>query len=138
MKAPKLCLKLAALVSSVLLGGSWVAYRAGAFSPRPTTTGAPHTADLVSIDEVIPVTQVPTTGDAALFYSSKSLAPAIAPSLPAPSSSQPAIGSQQSATPIPQQTPTLLPGSKSMFIPTPIQQGNAPPPPPGSPQQKSR
>ena len=90
MKKSRCLLKLAAVVSSLLLVGVFVSYRAGAFDGRTRTSETPpdsgrNTAFEENIDSAeiltIPFDSEPLKkGDRAFMYSSKSIAPLIEPS----------------------------------------------------------
>ena len=112
MKQPNSLVKLAAVVSSVLLVSAFICYRAGAFhwlmaAPAPAASG-----------------NNPADPNDIMFSGSKSMEPlfviptADVPAAP-PSSAQPA--------------PTILPGSKRGEIFTPADTPGAQPPSPASP-----
>ncbi len=126
MKQPGVLLKVAAVVSSLLLLGGFVCYRAGAFTwlgglgGRPQPTSSPG---LEEKEEPTPVAQPE------LFYGSKSgrIFPHDAgKSLkPQPSAAQP--------------TPTLMGGSKTIILAKPSlpTTPTAPPAAPGQPAKRS-
>jgi hypothetical protein len=95
VKKPNRLLKLAAVLSSLLLAAGFVSYRAGAFSwlQKPSTPPPPAEPQ-----------NIPFTLDN-MFYSSKS-GPIFVP----------ANGEQQTPTVTQELSPSLMPGSKSILI----------------------
>jgi len=123
MKKPPVLLKLAVLVSSVLLVGGFVCYRAGAFTwllasnPRPAASGS-QTLEPNGIHH--PDTTQPQTiqlteeeWNRLLMSSSKSMAPVIVPASPSTAGAQP--------SPPKQPDQTIMGGPKSAYMIT-IQQ----------------
>jgi hypothetical protein len=103
MKTSSPLLKVAAILSSVLLVSGFLAYRAGAFNRLfgPSMMGSSKSGRAFEPDQLTTPGAVQT--DPTLMYSSKSIAPLIPPA--------------GSSTQVPgQQSPTILPGSKSAPI----------------------
>jgi hypothetical protein len=120
MKLPKPLLQLGAIVSSAVLIGAFVCYRAGAFnSITETATPAVDSGTTPKFETVVIDPAAPGT-DPSFFYSSKSIAPVIVPP------SQTAPVPQPSAPPAPTTAP-IMPGSKS-FQPFGLLKGVTPNP----------
>jgi hypothetical protein len=109
VKKPNRLLKLAVIVTSVLLVGQFIAYRAGAFQwlmvPRPE----PAESEKVEVPKETPSESTPPT----MIGGSKSL---WGPSVPLPKvtpGDPPTPKAEQPPPESPKQKPTIMPGSKS-------------------------
>jgi hypothetical protein len=108
MKQPNVLLKLAAVVSSLLLVGGFVSYRAGAFNWLLGTSARPEEA---ASEQPPPDTAQPAQ---TIMYSSK-WGVFVAPSPPSTPSEQAPAPSQQPAAGTTQPAPAIMSGSKSFL-----------------------
>jgi hypothetical protein len=143
MQQPHFLLKLAAVVSSVLLAGGYVCYRAGAFDgllgSTPTIGGV--TPGSATSQQTAPVTTQPAP---TIMYSTKSallsgrtgtsdLTKTGIPVPPPAPPRQPAAEPKQSGP----QIQVIMSGSKTLFLPTqvpPLPNSSGVQPPPAPPQ----
>jgi hypothetical protein len=134
MPQRKLFLKVAAVAVAVGLGGSLIAYRAGAFhSVSPAPQSHPELQPVAESQPAPASPPVPSIPSHQLMYSSKS-APAIEPSAlqttpegtTVPPIPQPILAPNQ---PQPQNPPTFIGGSKSTFVFDPARDSKATEPP---------
>jgi hypothetical protein len=145
MKQPNALLKLAAVVSSLVLFGGFVSYRAGAFnsllgpgenaadSGSSATGDEPYKLELTTSDPLTFEGRLGRTSDA-LMSSSKSIILFNEQPRPNTPSAPPATTPQQPPPDAAQRPPTIMSSSKSAAVFVPAQSITATPPPAPSQQ----
>jgi hypothetical protein len=135
VKTPTFLLKLATVVSSVLLGAGFVSYNAGAFdwlvepSEQDVDAASNSTLDAKASDSSqsgkAPVETAATQSAPTIMSGTKSFTPAAMVPTPFPPGAKADPGPQKQVSPTKQRAPVLMPGPKA-FTPSGFYSGLTP------------